>query len=188
MTASTSPAAAGVQESRAREYETIYILRSDVAPDNASRLATRVREIIESRDGKLLKVDNWGHRRLAYPIGKATRGVFVYLGYVGEGGLVAELERNLRLLDDVVRYQTVVTKRGVHLTDYQVDEADLEFRALEVVEEEAEPELAQRLGLLERPRYSAPDDSEVDDIDDGDDDEEIRGRHRGASDDDEAAS
>lgn len=156
------------EEPRAREYETIYIMRSDVSPENAAKLATRAREIIESMGGHLIKVDNWGRRRLAYPIGKASRGVFVYLAYVGAGGLVAELERNLRLLDDVVRYQTVVIKAPVRIEDYTVDAADLEFRELEVAEEEEEPELAQRLGLVDRPRFSPSD--EEGDMESGDDD------------------
>lgn len=161
----------GLSEPRAREYETIYILRSDIAPEDASRLAARAREIIEGMGGLVLKIDNWGRRRLAYPINKATRGVFVFLNYVGRGGLVAELERNLRLLDAVIRYQTVVAKAPVRIEDYQVDPTDLEFRELEVVEEEPEPELAQRLGLVERPRNVSTDDMEGgDDVATGADD------------------
>jgi small subunit ribosomal protein S6 len=145
---------ATVEEPRAREYETIYILRTTVHPDEADRIATRVREIIASKHGKLLRVDNWGRRKLAYNIGKHSRGVFVYVRYVGLNDLVAELERNLRLIDDVVRHQTVQLKERVRMDDYAVDPAELEFRRLEqpTPEEEQEPELAQRLGMVDRPR------------------------------------
>lgn len=150
MTASTT---ASNQEPRAREYETIYILRTTVDPDEADRIATRVREVIAGRGGKLLRVDNWGRRKLAYNIGKHSRGVFVYVRYVGQGDLVAELERNLRLIDDVVRHQTVVVKQRVRVEDYAVDPAEVQFRRLEqpTPEEEQEPELAARLGMLDRP-------------------------------------
>lgn len=152
-------ATATVEEPRAREYETIYILRTTVNPDEADRIAARVREIIASKQGKLLRVDNWGRRKLAYNIGKHSRGVFVYLRYAGLNDLVAELERNLRLIDDVVRHQTVQLKDRVRIDEYAVDPAELEFRRLEVAtpEEEAEPELAQRLGMVERPRGEQPD-------------------------------
>ena len=166
----TATATAKVEEPRAREYETIYILRTTVNPDEADRIATRVREIIASKHGKLLRVDNWGRRKLAYNIGKHSRGVFVYLRYVGLNDLVAELERNLRLLDDVVRHQTVQLKQRVRVEDYAVDPAELEFRRLEqpTPEEEQEPELAQRLGMVERPRGEAPD-RDVQEYMDGDD-------------------
>jgi len=142
------------QEPRAREYETIYILRSSVEPDEADRIANRVRDVISNLHGKLLRIDNWGRRRLAYNIGKHSRGVFVYVRFVGLNNLVAEIERNLRLIDDVVRYQTVQLKERVRIEDYAVDPAETEFRRLEQAtpEEEHEPELAQRLGMVERPR------------------------------------
>ncbi len=139
---------------RAREYETIYILRSSVNPDEADRIATRVKEVIEGRQGKLLRVDNWGRRRLAYPIGKASRAVFVYVRYAGYGDVVAELERNLRLIDDVVRHLTVQVNDHVLLESFTIDPEEVKFHRLEetVVEEDAEQELAQRLGLVDRPR------------------------------------
>jgi small subunit ribosomal protein S6 len=138
---------------RLREYETIYILESNIDPDEADRVATRVKEVIASLSGNLLKIDNWGKRKLAYPIRKSSRGVFVFLKYLGYEDLVAEIERNLRLLDSVVRYQTVVMKPDVKLEEYPVDPADLEFRRLEVSEEpDEELGVAQRLGLVDAPR------------------------------------
>jgi small subunit ribosomal protein S6 len=138
---------------RLREYETIYILESNIDPDEADRIATRIKEIISARSGHLIKIDNWGKRKLAYPIRKSSRGVFVFLKYLGFEDVVAEIERNLRLLDAVVRYQTVVIKPHVTFEQYQVDPGDLEFRRLEA-SEEAEEELgiAQRLGLVDAPR------------------------------------
>ena len=139
---------------RLREYETIYILQSTIDPDEADRIATRIKDIVSTRSGHLLKIDNWGKRKLAYPIRKASRGVFVFLKYLGFEDMVAEIERNLRLLDPVVRYQTVLMNRDVKLETYQVDAADLEFRRLEVSEEpDEELGVAQRLGLVDVPRH-----------------------------------
>jgi small subunit ribosomal protein S6 len=138
---------------RLREYETIYIMQSNVDPDEADRVAARVKDIVETRSGKLLKVDNWGKRKLAYPINKASRGVFVFFKYLGFEDVVAELERNLRLLDSVVRYQTVLMNGDVKLEAYQIEAADVEFRRLEVsAEPDEELGVAQRLGLLDAPR------------------------------------
>jgi small subunit ribosomal protein S6 len=139
---------------RAREYETIYIMKPTVHPDEADRIAERIKGIIDGRRGKLLRVDNWGRRRLAYPIGKATRGVFVYLRYAGFGDLVAEVERNLRLIDDVVRHLTVQVNEQVALETFTIDPEEVKFHRLEEAsaDDDAEQELAARLGLIERPR------------------------------------
>jgi small subunit ribosomal protein S6 len=153
---STATATTGtklVNPRRLREYETIYILQSNVDPDEADRVATRMKEIISSREGHLVKIDNWGKRKLAYPIHKSSRGVFVFLKYLGFEDVVAEIERNLRLIDSVVRYQTVLMNPEVKRDAYTVDAADLEFRRLEAsAEPDEELSIAHRLGLVDVPR------------------------------------
>lgn len=157
-TATATVPAKLVNPRRLREYETIYILQSNVDADEADRIAARMKEIISARSGHLVKIDNWGKRKLAYPINKASRGVFVFMKYLGYEDVVAEIERNLRLLDPVVRYQTVLMNGDVKREAYTIDEADLEFRRLEVsAEPDEEPGVAQRLGLVDLPRQHRPD-------------------------------
>lgn len=165
-------AATVVPERRAREYESIYIMRATASTKDAEKVLDRVREVMESRGGKLLEVDNWGRRKLAYNIEKASRGVFVYLRYVGFEDLVAELERNFRLLDEVLRFQTVLLQPRVDLESYEIDPERLAFGELEAAEEEEEPGLAQRLGLVDRPKSEDRDDSDDRDADDDDDDDD----------------
>src|SRR5882724_183023 len=93
---------------RSKEYETIYILRSDVDADTAEKVQGRVSEVVDRAKGKLVKVEAWGRRRLAYPVAKQKKGVYVYVRYVGLGALVTEVERNLKLQDSVLKYQTVL--------------------------------------------------------------------------------
>jgi len=71
-----------------KEYETIYILRSDVDADTAEKVQSRVTEVVGRDSGRLLKVEAWGRRKLAYPVAKQRRGVYMYVKYVGRGGLV----------------------------------------------------------------------------------------------------
>jgi len=144
-TAATAPATR-----LAREYETIYILRPDVDNDTAEKVADRAIEVIKRLDGTLTKLDNWGKRRLAYPIRKNARGIFVYLKYVGFGDLVAELERNLRLLDQVVRFQTVLLREDVDPATIAVDPEEIQYLHLEDQEEDedAETERARSLGMI----------------------------------------
>src|SRR6187551_1751952 len=98
---------------RAREYETIYILRPDIDADGAEKIGSRLAEVVGRESGRLTKVETWGRRRLAYDIAKHRRGVYVYLKYLGGGKVVAELERNLRLFDGVLKYQTVLVRNDV---------------------------------------------------------------------------
>lgn len=144
------------QTRKSREYETIYILRPDIDPDSADRVATRVSDVIGRLDGRLVKVDIWGKRKLAYPVHRHTRGVFVFLKYLGHSGLVAEIERNLRMLDQVIKYQTIVMRGDVDAASVEVDPEDVKFRRLEVTEEEPESSLEARLGLVEEPMRPPP--------------------------------
>lgn len=133
----------------AREYETIYILRPDVDNQKAEQIIGRLKEVISRLEGTLTKLDNWGKRKLAYPIEKNTRGIFVYLKYVGFNDLVAELERNLRLLDDVVRFQTVLLTEDIDPATVTVDPEELQYLHVEEIEEleDAEAERARSLGM-----------------------------------------
>ena len=90
-----------------REYETIFILRPDTNQDGITQVNGRVRSVIENMGGKALKLDNWGKRKLAYEIKKQLKGIYMYWQYLGTSGMVEEIERNLRMLDSVIRYYTV---------------------------------------------------------------------------------
>ena len=91
----------------AREYETIFILRPDTANDGVAQVNGRLRAIVDQMGGKVLKLDNWGKRKLAYEVRKQLKGIYLYWRYLATAGTVEELERNLRMLDSVIRYYTV---------------------------------------------------------------------------------
>ena len=90
-----------------RMYETIYIVKPDLNDEENKALTTRINEVIEKMNGDVRKLEDWGVRKLAYPINKLTRGRYMYLRSDGDAALIAELERRLRLDDRVIRYQTV---------------------------------------------------------------------------------
>ncbi|MES1164189.1 MAG: 30S ribosomal protein S6, partial [Verrucomicrobiota bacterium] len=98
---------------RMREYETIYILRPDSTTDVIGQVNQKIRGIIEAGGGRLLKVDNWGKRKLAYEVKKQLKGIYLFFSYLGTAGLVEEVERNLRLTDSVIRYYSVKMAENV---------------------------------------------------------------------------
>ena len=150
------------QTLRTKEYETIYILRPDIDADTAERVQARVSEVVGRENGKLVKVEAWGRRKLAYPVAKHKKGVYVYVKYAGKGGLVSELERNLKLLDTVLKFQTVLTREDVDTAQITVDPEEVKLARLELPPEEEERESRERaLGLLDvgpdMPRGPRPD-------------------------------
>jgi small subunit ribosomal protein S6 len=168
--------------SRVREYETIYILRFDIDAETAERIQGRVNDAIDREHGKLVKVEAWGRRKLAYSLGKQRRGVYVYLKYVGSGGLVAEVERNLKLQDAVVKFMTVQTSDEVDLASLQIDPEETRLGRLELpsTEEEKEESREKQLGLVDlgpdAPRGRAPD--EADEFDAAEDEGDEMGAKR----------
>jgi small subunit ribosomal protein S6 len=114
----------------AREYETIYILRPNTPNEGVAEVNTRIKGIIEGMGGKILKVDNWGKRRLAYEVAKERKGIYLYWQYLAQPGTVEECERNLRMLDSVIRYLTTkvdvnidISARPSELDDTSFDKA-----------------------------------------------------------------
>jgi len=149
-----------------REYETIYILRSDVDADGADKIAQRVAEVIDREKGKLLKFESWGRRKLAYEVKKQRKGVYIYTKYLGKGGLVAEIERNLRLSDVVLKHMTVQTANDVDAATVALDPEEAKIQRLELAAEPEETMTRERmLGLvdLDRREERAPRGEDADD-------------------------
>jgi small subunit ribosomal protein S6 len=120
---------------RAREYETIYILRPNAGEEAADKVAGRVVEVCGKLKGKLVEVDVWGRRRLAYKIKGHGRGVFYYLRYLGYPGLVQEIERNLRMLDGVLKFQSVKLKDEIDPATVEVDPEAIKFAGVDFSDE-----------------------------------------------------
>jgi small subunit ribosomal protein S6 len=139
---------------RAKEYETIYILRPDIDAESADKLGTRLAEVVGREKGRLTKVELWGRRRLAFDIAKHRRGVYIYLKYLGSGRVVDEIERNLRLADGVLKYQTVLVRGDVEVETLEVTDEDVKFEKVELppLEEERDESRERQLGLVEMDR------------------------------------
>ena len=90
-----------------REYETIFLLLPDLPDDQVDRLRERMRALVVREGGKVIKFTTWGKKKTQYEIKKQNRAVFVHMLYLGGSAIVREIERNLRLIDDVMRHQSV---------------------------------------------------------------------------------
>jgi small subunit ribosomal protein S6 len=90
-----------------RRYETIFITHPDLTEENLSELQEKIRSIMASLKGEMVKLEDWGLKKLSYEIRKNTRGRYFLIDYLAASDLVRELERNLRLNDRVLKFQTV---------------------------------------------------------------------------------
>ena len=88
-------------------YEHVFLARQDLAQAQVDELAENATAIIESNQGKVTKVETWGLRSLAYKIAKNRKAHYVMLNIDAPAGVVAELERQTQINEDVIRYMTV---------------------------------------------------------------------------------
>jgi len=90
-----------------KQYELVYIASPDATEEQLTELQTIVEGIVTKAEGVVDKVDVWGRRRLAYPIGPLKEGHYVVVLFSSEGTLVKELDRRLKVNDVIVRHLIV---------------------------------------------------------------------------------
>jgi small subunit ribosomal protein S6 len=93
-----------------RSYEELYIVRPDATEEVVDATIEQVKQVIVAHSGVVGKVEKWGIRKLAYALGKRTEGFYVLVVFDCEhSAVIRELERRLRVTDDVIKFLTVRT-------------------------------------------------------------------------------
>jgi len=90
-----------------RQYELVYILPPDTTEQQGTELHDQIASVVSRLHGQIDKTENWGRRKLAYEIGKFKEGVYVLEVINGDGELMKELDRRLKVIDQVVRHMIV---------------------------------------------------------------------------------
>src|SRR5215210_1797949 len=90
-----------------RQYELIYILPPEAAEQQTNEMHEQVTQIVTRLNGQIEKTENWGRRKFAYEVGHFKEGVYVLEVINGSGELMKELDRRLKVLDQVVRHMIV---------------------------------------------------------------------------------
>jgi small subunit ribosomal protein S6 len=90
-----------------RKYELVYVVSPDATDEQVTDLHTQVDGIAQRLGGKIDKTENWGRRKLAYEIGHHREGTYVVETITGSGDLVKEIDRRLRVSDQVIRHLIV---------------------------------------------------------------------------------
>ncbi len=88
-------------------YETVFMTRPDVSDTQIKALTDKYSKLIKDHKGDVLKTEDWGTRSLAYKINKNRKARYVLIEYKAEGPTVQEIERLIRIEDDIMRSLTV---------------------------------------------------------------------------------
>jgi len=134
-------------------YETTFITKSELTDEGLKTLQERLSQVISSFQGEIVLTEDWGKKKLAYPIRKESRGHYTYLVYTGKGDVVHEIERNLRLHDHTLRFLTVNLEREFDGAKFQKQRSDVHAAAKRREEEREarrEERNAERRGYDDR--------------------------------------
>jgi small subunit ribosomal protein S6 len=124
---------ADTQKRLVREYETIYLLKADTADEQADEIKERLRAVVSREGGKVIRFTNQGKRKTSFTVAKNSRALYMHCLYIGNPGLVAEFERNLKMIDTVSKFQSVRLADDV---DFEARQIEQDVK-LAPVEEEA---------------------------------------------------
>lgn len=89
------------------KYESIYILKADMEKDEMTTLIEKFKTLVESAEGKIESVEEWGTKKLAYPIQKMEQGYHVLMNFEAKPEFIVELERVYKINDKVIKFITV---------------------------------------------------------------------------------
>ena len=99
------------------QYELIYVVAPDVGEEEVSAVHEEVEALVARFDGRIVKTDNWGRRRLAYEIKRHKEGTYVLELIEGSGEMLRELDRRLRVLDQIMRHLVVRVDRELNVAE-----------------------------------------------------------------------
>jgi len=116
-----------------REYELTVIARGDLPEGESAKLLTRYEKLMEKDGGEILKRDDWGLKKMSFVVKKQARGHYVSYDFVGQSENLSEIERLMRIDDNVLRYLSVRVGENV----------DVAARKAQLAKEAAAPRYGQ---------------------------------------------
>lgn len=90
-----------------RDYELGFILNPEVNEEQSSAILERIQQIVNTHDGQVVRINQWGRRRLAYPIQHQRDGFYVFFDMILTPETVSELDRNLKVTEEVLRHMII---------------------------------------------------------------------------------
>lgn len=95
-----------------RTYETIFIVNPQIVGDEYTAVLDKFKGVLTDQNAEILKLAEWGTKRLAYPVKKHEHGTYVLVNYNAENDVVKEFERRMRFDDSIIKFQTLLLEGG----------------------------------------------------------------------------
>jgi small subunit ribosomal protein S6 len=127
-----------------RHYETAFLITPKLEEEEMEKLIQKMADVVAKKKGKIIKIDKWGKKKLAYPVEKSNEAFYVFFHYEGEPDIPSELERRFRQTEPVLRYLTLrkeiqpVTKKKRRVKKKKAEEIGEEKEDKEIPEEKGE--------------------------------------------------
>lgn len=138
------------------EYETVVIVRPDLDDNDTYEIISKFEGVIDDNGGHMLIRDDWGKRKLAYPIAKHHKGHYVLLSHLAPTEMLIELERNIGIEDRVLRFLTVRISDSVDVpARLKLAEEERKVKDEQAERQRAESEQRAKVAEEERSRKEA---------------------------------
>ncbi|MDH4217603.1 MAG: 30S ribosomal protein S6 [Candidatus Aminicenantes bacterium] len=127
-----------------RHYETAFLITPKLEEEETEKLIQKMADVVAKKKGKMINIEKWGKKKLAYPISNLNEAFYVFFHYEGEPGIPSELERRFRQTEPVLRYLTLrkevqfMPKKKTRVKSKKEEEAPEQADEKEDVGEESE--------------------------------------------------
>ena len=99
-------------------YETLFVVKPTLTDEETAAQIAKIKDVLAKEGAELVATNDMGMRKLAYPVEKQNRGYYTVLFYKGEGTVINELERNLKINEDVMKFLTVKYTKNKELAQF----------------------------------------------------------------------
>jgi small subunit ribosomal protein S6 len=113
-----------------RKYETVVLINSELGDEAVTKVTTRLREGLSSTQGKEIRLEDWGVKRIAYELNGNRRAHYLCFVYLGSNKSVAEIERLMKITEAVIKFQTVFLEDRVDPAQFEFDKEKKNFSEL----------------------------------------------------------
>jgi len=144
-------------------YETLFVVKPTLTEEEIKSQIEKVKAVLEKEGAELLATDDMGMRKLAYPVEKNSRGYYSVLYFKASGQTIAELERNLKINEEVIKFLTIRYTKTKEMTQFNklVDAANKTAKPVEVAKAEEAPQTEEVTPAEASTQESAPEEAPV---------------------------
>ena len=144
-----------------RRYEALIVLDPDILDDDAKALKEKFSGIIKDHAGEIIKIEDWGTKKLAYLVRKKDKGRYILFDFVSGPKLISELERQFKITEDVMKYLSVKLDDDVDLEAFK---AKAEKEAVEAQASEQAEEISEAVETVEKAEPEPEPEPQTDEI------------------------